>query len=68
MMTMLMFIKIPPPSSNDFEHLLAGVRAARASGRRLVLPGSMNCRSSPAWEAYGLNETLREEEGGPEAA
>eukprot|EP00434_Breviolum_minutum_P023858 symbB.v1.2.021050.t1/scaffold1800.1/size100811/2 len=44
--------------SEDFAYLSAALELANTFGRRLILPETMNCRNCPAYEAYGLNETL----------
>lgn len=39
----------------DFETLLSALEIAKMSGRRLLLPKTMNCKNSPAYEAFGLS-------------
>ncbi|CAK9071057.1 unnamed protein product [Durusdinium trenchii] len=48
----------PAPLAADLAPLAAALEVAKALGRRLVLPSTLDCRNCPAYEAYGLNETV----------
>lgn len=48
---------------DDFEYLMAAIEVAAYFRRRVVLPDTMNCANSPAYETWKMNETLRDEPG-----
>lgn len=43
--------------ADDFKLLLCALEVAIITGRRLVLPRTMNCKNSPAYKAFGLQLT-----------
>eukprot|EP00928_Gymnodinium_smaydae_P035940 TRINITY_DN25202_c0_g1_i1.p1 TRINITY_DN25202_c0_g1~~TRINITY_DN25202_c0_g1_i1.p1 ORF type:complete len:1193 (-),score=124.46 TRINITY_DN25202_c0_g1_i1:48-3605(-) len=44
---------------DDFTLLQAAIEIARLTGRRLVLPATMNCRNTPAYHVWGLDVTVQ---------
>eukprot|EP00927_Polykrikos_kofoidii_P025398 TRINITY_DN22823_c0_g1_i1.p1 TRINITY_DN22823_c0_g1~~TRINITY_DN22823_c0_g1_i1.p1 ORF type:complete len:1364 (+),score=168.75 TRINITY_DN22823_c0_g1_i1:220-4311(+) len=47
----------------DFEHLMAAIEVAAYLRRRVVLPDTMNCANSPAFEVWRMNESLPDTQG-----